>query len=144
MGYNGSNRKLRSSVISKSSLKFGTKLISNILAAPISLAASILLNSSAETTKPTCCDNYNKNNKIDKPPVELDDVQKTFLKYIKNIGFQPSKHISTKRPQIGSYVRRKIDSAVLCVIWISDNIYTCYDFGNDICNIYNKNELFIY
>lgn len=34
MGYNGNNRRLRSSVIRKSSLNFGTKLVSNVIAIP--------------------------------------------------------------------------------------------------------------
>ena len=38
MGYNGKNRRLRGSVIRKSSLKFGTKLISSVIAIPIAAA----------------------------------------------------------------------------------------------------------
>lgn len=38
MGYNGRNRRLRGSVIRKSSLKFGTKLISSAIAIPIAAA----------------------------------------------------------------------------------------------------------
>lgn len=142
MGYNGNNRKLRSSVISKSSLKFGTKLISNVLTLPIALTTSLLFSNSTKENKSIRPINYN--NKSNKPPAKLDNTQETYLRYIKNIGFQPSKHISTKRPQIGSYVMRKTDYAVLCVIWIFDNKYTCYDFNNDICSIYNKDELVIH
>ena len=92
MGYNGNNRKLRTSVISKSSMKFGTKLVSNIIAYPIALATSLLF-SVLEESKSTRRINYNHNCNTNKLPAKLDDDSKTFLQYIKNIGFQPSKHI---------------------------------------------------
>lgn len=40
MGYNGSNRRFRSSVIKKSSVKFGTSLVSNVLVGAVGLATS--------------------------------------------------------------------------------------------------------
>lgn len=45
MGYNGNNRKLRSSVIKKSSLNFGTKITSKLLAWPIAMTASATIDS---------------------------------------------------------------------------------------------------
>ena len=84
MGYNGNNRKLRTSVISKSSMKFGTKLVSNIIAYPIALATSLLF-SVLEESKSTRRINYNHNCNTNKLPAKLDDDSKTFLQYIKNI-----------------------------------------------------------
>ena len=49
MGYNGSNRKIKSSVIKKSSFNFGAKVVSNIIAWPITMTASAVLDSTDYT-----------------------------------------------------------------------------------------------
>ena len=51
MGYNGNNRKLRTSVIKKSSFKYGDRLVSNLLAIPISLTRSLLLDLATPAAK---------------------------------------------------------------------------------------------
>ena len=68
MGYNGNNRRLRSSVIKKSSLNFGTKVVSNMLAWPIAMATSAAIDSIKNIPTDEKCNsssNYNQDFSID-------------------------------------------------------------------------------
>lgn len=147
MGYNGSNRRFRNSVIKKSSFNFGLKLVTNLLAAPISIAASALLDSARSKKGPSKKEigtHYMMGNKreIEREFSGLTEVEKDFLNSIKTMGFQRSKYISKSKPQLGSYVKHRGDGDVLVVIRImSGRRYVCYDFVKDECRLYYKEDL---
>ncbi len=76
---------------------------------------------------------------------DLTDRQKELCNILKQIGFQPSKYITQKRPQFGSYVKRRRDQAVLCVIEITlQQRFICFDFVTQECYIYKKEDLLLY
>ena len=89
---------------------------------------------------------YNEidSNIYDETIVNLTDTQKELCNIIKQIGFQPSKYITQKRPQFGSYVKRRRDQAILCVIEVSSQQkFTCFDFTTQKCYIYKKEQLLL-
>lgn len=73
----------------------------------------------------------------------LTESQAKLVAMIKMLGFQKNKYVSTKRPQIGSYVRRMRDDAILYVVStpIDNGEYICYDFMSDKCFVYKKEAL---
>ena len=80
---------------------------------------------------------YKIDNVHDDIIADLTDTQKELCNILKQIGFQQSKYVTQKRPQFGSYVRRRRDRSVLCVIGVSpQQKFTCFDFVTQKCYIY--------
>ena len=87
---------------------------------------------------------YKIDNVHDDIIADLTDTQKELCNILKQIGFQQSKYVTQKRPQFGSYVRRRRDRSVLCVIGVSpQQKFTCFDFVTQKCYIYNKEQLLL-
>lgn len=93
----------------------------------------------------TISNDYNVNNISDEIPANISDAQKRLCDIIKQVGIQPNKYITKKKPQLGSYVKRRRDQAILCVIGISPRQeFTCFDFMRQECYVYKKEDLLLY
>lgn len=83
MGYNGSNRRFRSSVIRKSSLNFGTILVSSIIAIPIAavLKASFTKGNSMKVNSKIRTSNSSKQNIENTIKIPLNTISSTTGRY---------------------------------------------------------------